>query len=56
MDEEFDAIMTDKIMQDDPDSFAFAMAAKTTRPRGGRQGMTASHSQSGPRSKPRPFQ
>lgn len=56
MDEEFEAIMTDKIMQDDPDSFAFAMAAKSLRPKGGRQGMNASTSQSGPRSKPRPFQ
>ena len=56
MDEEFDAIMTDKIMQDDPDSLAFAMATKNLRPKGGRQGMNTSNSQSGPRSKPRPFQ
>ena len=51
-DEEFEALMTEKILQTDPDSLAFVKAAKTARP----NAKTGQHAHGGPRSKPRAFQ
>ena len=50
-DEEFDAMQTERILQQDPDSLAFVKAAKTSRAR-----VPVNPANSGPRSKPRAFQ